>query len=212
MTDTTKSNLLETEAVIYAKINNFEGFKQADYKENQVQLETKFANGTNCRTRHSSNEEKNEFKFTFKAKVNSDSGIQVCKEHNIPITEEFFDDFKNIVDRVFYKVRYSFNSKEVELTFENNGEKITATIPNIKYEVDVYLDKDNNPNQWCKIDIEVDSVIDFLDTNYPELDSIKLHIKVSHLPFEPSDCILMSIATDEQKEFVNQLFKTFNQK
>ena len=115
--------------------------------------------------------------------------------------------FRDVAEQGVLKTRYEFASDTITLTYVEADERHDIEVPDITYEVDVYVDQQGQVYEWCKIDIEVDAILDYLTQHHPELQNIKLNVKISHLPFEPSDAILTLSATDEQKAFVDSLWQ-----
>lgn len=204
---------LETEVVVYCKIGDMEALNQCSRKEHHYQIESSFKNGTRCRVRKVSNEGKDEYFFTMKVKTKDEENpsIEANREFTIEIDKDFFEGFKAAAERALDKVRYIFNSKEVTLSFDDNGQTKEVVIPNIEYEVDVYQKEDGTTSEWCKIDIEVDNILNYIHRQHPELKDINLTVKVSHLPFKPSNSILSVTATEEQKKKIDKLWEEFTQ-
>ena len=214
----------ETEIIVYCKIKNFDGLQKASKIETHEQLESEFKNGVRCRVRHTakasvvatevteegsqSNElNADSYCFTFKLKTGSKEGFESNKEYSVEVDQDFFEGFRSIAEQRLLKTRYEFASDTITLTYADGDEKHTIEIPDIKYEVDVYFDKNGVVCEWCKIDIEVDAILDYLAQHHPDLQNIKLNVKISHLPFEPSDTILTLSATEDQQAFVDSLWK-----
>jgi hypothetical protein len=205
----------ETEVAIYAKIGNPNGLQEAASHEQHEQLEGKFAKGPKCRVRKTTKDNKDTYVFTFKVKGESaEETVTANKEFNVEVDNDFFEGFKtSVAEKFVLKTRYIFNSENVELTFNQDDEKKNITIPNILYEVDVYKKPDGSLSEWCKIDVEVDNILNFLDKEYPELKDVKLNIKISHLPFRPEEAILGSTEDEDKKAFLSDLWDNeFNHK
>lgn len=200
----------ETEVIIYAEITDFEGLKEATRIEGHYQLNGEFSNGTRCRVRATTKGDEVNYTFTYKVPTSQQKGLEANKEYNIEVDKDFFSGFKAVADQAVNKTRYIFNSEKVELAFYIGEEKRIIEIPNIEYEVDVYYSKDNAVIAWCKIDVEVDGILDHISAKFPELEAIKLTIKISHLPFKPINPILTLSANDEQQKFIDQLWGKFN--
>lgn len=177
----------ETEIVVYARIGSMEGLEQCVRKERQDQLEAQFKNSLNCRVRHYVDDDK--YVFTFKVKTKNQEGLEANNEYNATVDKDFYEGFKSAASRYLKKTRYYFSSEKVVLTMQRNDEKVIVEIPNIEYEVDVYEKEDGQPSEYCKIDIEADNIINFITTRYPDIEGFKLFVKVSHLPFQPQECI-----------------------
>jgi len=201
----------ETEAIIYAIVSNPKGLAQANRVEEHIQLESKFDNGTRCRVRKTSIKDNIKYHFTYKLNSQDEkTGLEINDEHTVEVDEDFFNGFKQISNRHIEKTRFIFSSSNVELKLkDDNGNIQNITIPNIEYEVDLFKlpDSDVEYSKWCKIDIEVDNIINFLSANHPELNEFNLFIKISHLPFEPTDSILQYMATDKEQKIIDDLWK-----
>lgn len=200
---------VETEIIVYCKIGNFNGLQKASHIEHQEQLETEFKNGTRCRVRSIQHQNSDDIKyeFTFKVKTDANEGCEANTEHTVEVGRSFCEGFKAVADHYVKKVRYEFASSNIFLTFVEGGESKTVEIPDVKYEVDVYIDKDSKICEWCKIDIEIDTIINYLGQHHPELKDVNLKVRISHLPFQPTDTILALTANPEQKAFIDALWK-----
>lgn len=203
---------IETEVAIYCKISDIAGLNLASEILNQQQWETKFENGSRCRIRKESPHNVKGWikppimtiKVEFKDEVD---GVDKTEEHSIEVSDDFLEGFKKVCSRVMSKVRYIFITQNVEMTYKENGEDKSITVPNIKYEVDTYIKKDGTISEWCKIDVEIDPVLDFLKQNHPDIKAIQLNIKVSHLPFKPINPILNTSDKQKDKDFISKLWK-----
>lgn len=210
----TKQNK-ETEVAIYAKIGNPDGLQEANSFELQEQIEGKFAKGPKSRVRKTTKDNTDTYVFTFKVKSeNTEEVVRANKEFNVDVDKDFFEAFKtSIAEKFVIKTRYIFNSENVELTFMQDSEKKNIAIPNIIYEVDVYKKPDGTLSEWCKIDVEVDNILNFLDKEHPGLKDVKLNIKISHLPFKPEEAILGTTQNEKEKAFLSDLWDNeFNHK
>jgi hypothetical protein len=204
---------LETEIVIYSKVGEPARLDECKSKEDHVQLETTFENGTRCRVRKVIKDNKSEFFFTFKVptKTENGSGIDANTEFTVEVDESFFNGFMSVASRKLVKTRYNFTSENVTLQVKAAGEDKSIVIPNIEYEVDIYTKADGTVSQWCKIDVEVDNIIEYIHNNHPEIGDIRLNVKVSHLPFAPTSSILAFNPTDEQRISIDKIWEEFTQ-
>lgn len=193
---------IETEVVIYATIGNPEGLNEAASKEEHVQLEAKFTKeGGRSRVRKVIKDDDTDYIYTIKFKQKEESDqASASVEHNVEVDADFFEAFKAVSERALKKTRYTFNSESVTLKLQNGEEEQDIEIPNVQYEVDVYTKADGSISDWCKIDIEVDNIINYIAKHHKDLEGWKLKVKVSHLPFNPSECILGSEANTEDNE------------
>lgn len=201
---------METEVVLYAVIGNPQGLTEADSEEEQVQLEGAFATGVRCRVRHTRRTDGEDYTFTFKLKQEAKDGgsnVQASEENNAPVDKNFFDGFRQVAERKLTKVRYIFNSKKVRLKIPNGAGEITEIeIPNIQYEVDVYQSKYPEASTLCKIDVEVDNILNFLSKEHPEIKEFNLRLALSQLPFKPENIVLANTQDDEGQSFIKHFW------
>lgn len=201
----------ENEIEIYAKIGNFDGLHKANVTEKQIQITAKLGlNDNYCRVRKSTINGKDTYTYTFKVKNRSEID-SIASRHEYTITlnddEEFFNSFKLIADKLQTKTRYIFNSDKITINYSDHDENKVIEIPDIKYEVDVYEKPNGELSEWCKIDIEIDKIMQFIDHNYPDLKDIKLRISISHLPFEPIQSFMKDDSNPEIMSRIHDLFE-----
>ena len=213
------TEVLETEIVIYCKIGNTEGLSKANKIEKHIQLDSSFIKkessnkSSRCRVRQTTIDNKDTYEFTFKVDTSTSediSGIEANKEFTVEVDKDFFEGFKSVAASKVIKTRYIFNSDNIYLTINEEDNKKVIEIPDIKYEVDIYTLEDQTICEWAKIDVEIDNIINYLNTHHPDIDNVKLNVRITHLPFDPTDPILCSEATLEQKEFIDELWSKFN--
>jgi len=173
---------VETEFTIYAKVSNPKGLEQADAVEHHIQLEKSLGDKGRCRVRKTQGVGHEKIEFTLKSKTD-DSGISHI-EHTVPVDQDFMDCFEKVCDHKWDKTRYKFLTKSVTMTLEGS-EDGKIELPEAIYEVDVFKKSDGEISEWCKIDVEVDKIQEFLKTKYPNLEKLRLMIKISHLAFKP---------------------------
>ena len=206
MDDISKTDVSsETEIVIYSEIGDMTGLDLADSKETHFQIESNFINGNKCRVRKTIKNENIDYLFTIKIK-DKDSEISKCVELNTVVDEEFFKTFFKTTDRIIQKYRYTF-TRDIKLNIE--GKEVT--VPNIAYQVDVFFKKGYGVkgciiSEWCKIDIEIDKINDFLEKNYPNQSITKLTVNISDLPFKPKKSILSSDCSEEKEQKIKELW------
>jgi len=196
----------EVEVVIYAEITHPDGLSQASYIEEHEQLESRYDNGTSVRVRKvtPAGESASTYIYTTKVRIGDDPSIQTMEEFSVEVNEAFFEVFKISANRRILKTRYYFESKTISL--KNGDGDAVLRIPDVGYEVDVFKTT-GTPSTWAKIDIEIDAVEDYLNKTMPG-EEYHLHVKVSHLPFKPANCIINGKGTDEQKGFISNLWET----
>lgn len=203
----------ETEIEIYAKISKFEGLEAADSVEEQIQIQTTLGDKNFCRVRRTKTETDEKYVFTFKIKDILPNGTESRIEHNFDVNETFALDFLKTAKEVQVKTRYIFDAEKIVLSYHEHDEDKVIEVPGIKYEVDVYEMENGELCEWCKIDIEIDPIIDYIEHNYPDLKDMRLNIKISHLPFAPQNgFVKTSNLTPAQKSVVDWLYENaYNQ-
>lgn len=202
----------ETEIVIYSKITEPARLEECSSREEHVQLETNFINGQRCRVRKVTKDGKDSYTLTMKVKSAADhTGVAASTEYSAEIDEDFFNAFEQVAVRKLVKTRYKFSSENVRMSMVAGEETRDIVIPNIEYEVDVYKKTDGNICEWCKIDVEVDNILNYVNSNHKDVTDIKLNVKVSQLPFAPNSSILSHAATDEQRIKIDEIQKEYNQ-
>lgn len=197
----------ETEIAVYAKITNPAGLDEAAEVEDQIQIEASFRTGHRIRIRKTIKADKTSIEQTIKVK-NENAGLKGSVEYSIPVTEDYLEGFKLCAEKMLIKRRYVFYSNEVTLSQENeNNEVLEHKLPNVKYEVDVYKRPDGEFSQWCKIDVELDSILNYIKSNNLNVGKLRLNVSVKHLPFRPTEPILNQEATPEQHKFMGSLWE-----
>lgn len=144
---------IERERLMFGKIKDLSQLDKAAVKIKQEQYEIKVpksdknALGGKIRIRRSEPLNGGEVTFTITTKTevpitdDASSGIESrYLEINAPATEEMFKAFQYMAEGGMSKIRYEF---PVEGTDR-------------KWEFDIFTDSQGNPQQWCKIDFEVD--------------------------------------------------------
>lgn len=195
---------IETEIVVYAKISNWDGLQKASHTEAHEQMETSFKNSGRCRVRLIDNDK---YTLTLKIPTGTDEGYEANEEVTTEIDKDFYDSFRQVAEHRLLKTRYTFNSSTIQLVYGEGDDKHVMEVPDITYEVDVYTNQAGEVCEWCKIDIEVDNILNYLSQHHSDLEQVKLNVKISHLPFEPAECILATSMTDEQQTFVSSLWQ-----
>ena len=203
----------EIEIVFYAKIGDSEGLKKADAIEHHVQLETRLNNGNKIRVRKTSGpgDENPSYVFTAKKKSRppssdvSEQVVQDSTEYNSDVDEKFFDTFSEIMEQRIDKIRYTFKNRSITITLD--GVETPIVLGDVCYEVDFFTTNDQVAD-YVKVDIEVDSILAYINEKYPDLGDLHMKIKPGDLPFKPYDIIFPPKATPEQNELIQNLWKT----
>lgn len=163
---------VEREKVFYCQIADFAELEKADSWEKQEQWEIrpKETNAGVVRVRRTSAGE-----ISLATKV-FDGDVR--QETEIEISEDIFNGFRSIAPGGMIKTRYNFKIPNTEF----------------KWEIDVYNNADGSPCEWCKVDLECDS----LDMENP--------------PFPITFTKVISgnraAITPEERSFIETLFST----
>ena len=185
---TTKAS--ENEITVYADIGDAEGFKQALNKTRQTDYVAKFdKDGCKARVRVVETEDSKRLEYTIKIKNPGDEGAVAS---STSMVYSVLEGFKGIAEDPIVKDRYVFETKEVTISIGEDEAK-TIQVEGIIYEVDVF---EKNTSQ-CKIDIEVDKVLEAVKDVSPDA-KVNILAKVSHLPFKPTG-IFSSFSGGEDK-------------
>lgn len=200
---------IETEMYFFVKLGDFNGLEEADVIESHVQVEARFTTGNKSRVRTVKSvkggpaEAGDRHIFTIKS-PNEDGDTEAAKssiETNIEVDENFTMAYGKVANQAFIKMRYYFTDRS------SKAEIPELVLPPVCYEVDVFRDKDNNPIEWVKIDIELDDLVAALKSKGLELNQVKQRIDFSALPLNIVEVIPMVSPTPEQRSFVDSLYK-----
>lgn len=199
----------ETEIVIYAEVGYMEGLSSANSKETHKQYEAILTSGSKCRVRETTNEGNVNYIYTLKNKnkENEFNNVSSSLEYNLEVDKSLFDGFKEAANKLVEKYRYTF-LHDVNIIVDD----IPIIVKNVKYEVDLFFKSKENidtpiGSRWCKIDIEIDSINKLLEEKYPDRTEIKFTISISNLPFKPMNSIMLSTATEEQRNKIKELWE-----
>ena len=203
----------ETELTFYAKIGDSEGFSQAVSEEIQCQHAYFINHGegkgkTQLRVRSTTKNGVVLYEETVKLPIfNHDVQTFGNREFTNKIEEDYFKAWIAGV-RVggVNKIRYVFLSKEVEL---DAGDGEIIKLPEVKYEVDVFLDKDGNKSKWCKIDIEIDHILEVLKEQHKDVGKFDATVKLSALPFKPENAFSAKTENEEEKKAIEHFWEVF---
>jgi hypothetical protein len=199
----------ETEIEIYSRITNFKGLMQADKKETHIQANFRFSETASLRVRKTINGNETIYEETIKIDKPIANTASSKEETTILISQLFFDEFLQGTEHYMHKDRYIFISKDQALTLELNEKTITIVVPEVIYECDVFIKDGGGYYDWCKIDVEIDNLLDYLGEYHDGLDIKKIIVKVKQLPFKPIDSFVKTSATDEQKTFLDKLYTDY---
>ena len=196
---------METEIAIFAKIGNPEGFKEASHVEHHEQLEGNYATQGRCRCRKITIGDTVTYEHTIKIPYgDAGAGVKSVKEVTEPVSEEFYEQFRKVAEKMLRKTRYVFQSENSTVKLDDQE----SQLPPPKYEVDVFEKPDGTTSEWVKIDVELDNILAFLNNTPNGEKEYGLTVKVSHLPFEPKGSFICGQATPEQKELMDRIWNT----
>lgn len=199
----------ETELVLYVKLQN-PNFKGNDKHEIWRQYETKYVDGTRTRLRvyeKKNDENKDNMQvLTLKLDADSKSGIESSMEYNSSVTKDFSNGFIKIADSEQYKRRDTFKSNKVTLKLKRGEEVETHTAPDLNIEVDRFFEADGF-NEWCKIDIEIDTLLKWIKSDYG-LDKVNSYcIELDEiLPCKALRIINSKTKDEESMRLINHLW------
>lgn len=205
----------EREITIYARVGDPDGLNQADAVDQHEQWEVRLPvigeNGAKRRqrVRETISDGVSRFDETIKIDIDGETAVQSTIEVSTPIEADYFEAWKqHFGERGVLKTRYTFHAKKVSVSME--GREIE--IPNIKYEVDIFRTETGERSRWCKIDVEIDSLLDFLDRKGISFDDVEMVVKVTHLPFKPEQCFLHSDGNEQHDQSVQKFWDAFQLK
>lgn len=200
----------ETELVVYCKISYFEGLKEAVKKERHDQYEIKssqeLSGNKGCvRVRKTTDSDGVKYILTNKVRTENDN-LSVAEEFNLDITEEQFEMFTKIAPSKTIKDRFIFLVKNVSVN-KFGDETLQIEVPELKFEVDAFPKEDGGYHDWCKIDIEIDPLLEAINKSGKDIGEFSLNIKVNHLPFKPLESFVGSEANDEQNKILDHFYQ-----
>lgn len=200
----------ETELVVYCKISYFEGLKEAIKKERHDQYEIKskqeVSGNKGCvRVRKTTDSDGVKYVLTNKVRTENDN-LSVAEEFNLDISEEQFEMFTKIAPNKTIKDRFIFSVKNITLN-KFGDETIQIEVPELKFEVDVFPKEEGGYHEWCKIDIEIDPLLEVINSTGNDIGEFNLNIKVNHLPFKPVESFVGSEANEEQNKILDMFYQ-----
>lgn len=194
----------ETEVCIYAKIGDFAALSQADEVIHQVQAGIVGPNGK-IRVRAETRGDKTTYTETIKAEApNQIEGLSANIEYNNPVDKDYFNAFCVMAGEAISKDRYEFKAKKVEgLAVDDNGVGFDPSL--LTFSVDTYRSENGTYKPWCKIDFEIDELLKYMGQQ-GDGKPAKLTLRLSKLPFKPTEAFFADKATPEQQAIVDDLW------
>jgi hypothetical protein len=198
----------ENEITIYCQISDFKGLDQAVRVLHQEQYEIKSPTGNGKIRVRAESDGENAVTYSLTTKVKStEENVVSNTEYTTIIDREYFDAFKAIAGKGQTKKRYLFPIKNVNV----DGDGVDITRLESYYEVDIFSSLNGSRYVWCKIDLELDSLLEVTDkTLTKNVEKVKIIAKVTGLPFKPTDVFMEETATDIQKDFIKYLYEVWN--
>lgn len=199
----------EPELVFYARLDNFEGLKEAELIENHIQMESTFITGPRGRVRKVTpikggpTGAADRYEFTMKVKAPPVEGVPSSDESTVAIDRNMFTQFSYAAVRGMNKDRHRFVGKtpSVEGATEN------TPIPPFTYEVDVFYTKNREYSAYVKIDVEVHAIVEALRTQNLPIPDLKSQITFEDLGLALSDVFYGDDQTPEQGALLDKLWQ-----
>lgn len=216
--DTSKHR--EDEIVFYAKIVNFDGLSKAATVEAHDQWEIKEPKGR-IRVRKttvlksltdssivSPENQKPTYVQTIKTRDMA-AGIAGGTEIDSEITAQFFESFKAISPQGMVKTRYVIPTSKISVKIVDTSTIVEA---DANFEIDVFSDSEGKPYEWCKVDVEINNILEAITKVFPGTSSINFDIDTGNLPFDPSQIIFGKDEVSKKKisELYDKYFLSFN--
>jgi len=202
---------IETEIVLYCKIGDLAGLEQCTRKEDHHQLEVRFETGHTSRVRRVTKDGVDSYTFTFKVKGGEHEGgnlVEAMIENNVEVDKDFYENFKKVASRELVKTRYVFVSESVTMeVMQPDAGPTKVDIPNVEYEIDVYKDASDQIVPMCKIDVEVDNIMNFLAKEFPDIKDIRIRLKVGHLAFKPQEVVPAASEEEDARNFIDAFWQ-----
>lgn len=203
----------EREITIYARVGEPDRLSEAVFTEQHEQWEKKLPPSetgakTKMRIRQTvSQDGKTDYTETFKVEIEGAGALNSVIEETTDIDESYFAAWrKHMAEKGSYKKRYVFKAEKSSVKV---GETIEH-IPGVKYEVDILMTRDGKKSRWCKIDVEIDGILEVLDRKGISFEDVDTVVRVSHLPFKPEHCFLAGDGVPEHEEAVSRFWEAFN--
>lgn len=203
------STVPEPELVFYARLNNFEGLKEAELIENHIQMESTFITGPRGRVRKITPIKggpaaaADRYEFTMKVKAPPVEGVPSSDESTVDIDRNMFTQFAYAATRGMNKDRHRFQGKTPSVQGAQEG----TPIPPFTYEVDVYYTKHRAYSAYVKIDVEVNAIVTALKLHNLPVPDFKSQITFEDLGLELSDVFYGDDQTPEQGALLDKLWQ-----
>lgn len=203
---------MEHELWFYADVKNPQGFDQAVSQEIHEQWEfvvpAQDGSKKKARVRATTKDGVTVYTETLKVYTKGEgNNILSCEEPTVEITEEYFKTWIKVFGTTgCNKIRYVFLSKQVSLNVEGREPVI---LPEVQYEVDVLLNASGQRSRWCKVDIEIDKILTYLNEYHPDIKKFDAKVALSSLPIGLENAFSGDTDDEEQKEGVKRFWEKF---
>lgn len=158
----------ETELVLYVELED-PNFEIDGRPETWLQFEAMFVNGTRIRMRQydaKAGESGLRNIMTIKANAGTTAGVATVDEYNEEISPEFAEGFIRGAETVQHKRRDHLKSNKVFIKLNRGDEEEIHDGPELAIDFDRFIKEDGSYESWAKVDIEIDSLVEWLRTNY----------------------------------------------
>lgn len=212
----------EDEIVLYAHIGNFVGLNEAESYEFHEQWEIRpdnkkgrfriratateprpifKENGEVVRSRQIKN-----FNYELTIKIpNSNDNLTSTEETKATTTAEAFEALKALSSKGMTKERFTFKVSSVSVS-----DDVNTFEADLYWEVDVFPDGKGFYHPWCKIDLEINKLLDKLPKLLNQVDKkYSLTIKPSKLPLGLTNILEGSNKDSVVKEKISALYDEY---
>lgn len=197
----------EREITLYAKVGDYNGFKDAERNENIQELSTRIEGKGKFRARKYVSENGTSYKAGVKGNSTGDT-VKKAIDEETSVSAAYFEANRLLADQMTIRDRFTFNGSTAKVTIK--GE--TIAVPPVEYQVDVFLRFDGRESEWIKIDIELDKFYDAIKGIEGFTEDVDITLSVAHLPFKPQEVfIACKENSDEQRAIIAELWKEFSQ-
>lgn len=207
------AGVAETELCFYARIGDPTGLSQAAEVEHHEQWEYRLPETKDgqrrgrVRVRKTTNASGVRYEETLKTPPSS--GTLGETEYTTVIDAEYYTAWLSTFgESGFKKTRYTFLTKEVAVTLMGR----TITVPEARYEVDVFYNTEGQRSAWCKIDVEIDGILAAFNAAFKTevpLDKTEITVKLSALPLDLQHSF-SAVSTDpEHRAAIQRFWKSF---
>lgn len=201
------TNKKEEEITVFARVGDFNGFKNADGVANIQELSTLIPGRGKYRARKITDGNGTIFTANVKSEGSGDV-VRTSLDEEAPVTAAYFEAARTLADRLIVRDRFVFNGSTASLVV--GGKEVL--LPAIDFQVDVFHRFDGRESEWVKIDIEVERLLAALRSMGKDVNAMDLTIKVSHLPFKPQQAFIVSSENSpEELSLIKKIWDEYSQ-